>query len=286
MADVVETFTFQAEVNQRSSFVGNSSDASDKDKAISFFHTWSHFALSMEVVVTQALSNFDRQSKSPFSYLSISMVDLYSPLSFEFFDEFVSGMFDATLNPSSRSSEVMAMKLQKVCKSFRKWRKLVDSAVIAKELWWIFVMSTSKKFYVSKKKNRRRKGERERLRIVAMASLRLRRQESSPRQQDSLRSPEAELGVKVEDLWDVLEPQLSPTKKLNACFEGIPVSAFPLAPSSQLIEIKSDTSLAEAVEIMAQNKILSAPVVDVNASEDASWMDRYIGIVEFAGIVV
>ncbi|XP_044486817.1 SNF1-related protein kinase regulatory subunit gamma-1-like [Mangifera indica] len=119
-----------------------------------------------------------------------------------------------------------------------------------------------------------------------MASLRLRRQESSPRQQDSPRSPEAELGMKVEDLWDVLEPQLSPTEKLNACFEGIPVSAFPLAPSSQLIEIKSDTSLAEAVEILGQNKILSAPVVDVNASEDASWMDRYIGIVEFAGIVV
>ncbi|KAJ0049409.1 SNF1-related protein kinase regulatory subunit gamma-1 [Pistacia vera] len=119
-----------------------------------------------------------------------------------------------------------------------------------------------------------------------MASLRLRRQESSTGQQDSPRSPEAEVGMKVEDLWDVLEPQLSPTEKLNACFESIPLSAFPPAPSSQVIEIKSDTSLAEAVDILAQNKILSAPVVDVNASEDASWMDRYIGIVEFAGIVV
>lgn len=47
-------------------------------------------------------------------------------------------------------------------------------------------------------------------------------------------SPEAKLGMQVEDLWDmILEPQLSPTEKLNACFESIPVSAFPPAPSSQ-----------------------------------------------------
>jgi len=52
------------------------------------------------------------------------------------------------------------------------------------------------------------------------------------------------------------------------------------------IEIKSDTTLAEAVKILAQHNILSAPVVDVDAPEDASWIDRYIGIVEFAGIVV
>jgi hypothetical protein len=38
--------------------------------------------------------------------------------------------------------------------------------------------------------------------------------------------------------------------------------------------------------MLAQHKILSAPVVDVDAPEDASWIDRYIGIVEFAGIVV
>ena len=52
------------------------------------------------------------------------------------------------------------------------------------------------------------------------------------------------------------------------------------------IEIKSDATLAEAVKILAQHNVLSAPVVDVDAPEDASWIDRYIGIVEFAGIVV
>ncbi|KAH8492867.1 hypothetical protein POPTR_012G097000v4 [Populus trichocarpa] len=122
-----------------------------------------------------------------------------------------------------------------------------------------------------------------------MASMQLMRRESAfvhEVTQDSPKSPEARLGMKVEDLWDVQEPQLTPTEKLNACFEGIPVSAFPPAPSSQVIEIKSDTSLAEAVRILAEHKILSAPVVDVDAPEDASWIDRYIGVVEFAGIIV
>lgn len=50
---------------------------------------------------------------------------------------------------------------------------------------------------------------------------------------ESPRSPEAKLGMQVEDLWDVQEPQLSPTEKLNACFESVPVSAFPPAPPNQ-----------------------------------------------------
>lgn len=51
--------------------------------------------------------------------------------------------------------------------------------------------------------------------------------------EESPRSPEAKLGRRVEDLWDVQEPQLSPNEKFNACFESIPVSAFPPPPSNQ-----------------------------------------------------
>ena len=46
-------------------------------------------------------------------------------------------------------------------------------------------------------------------------------------------SPEAKVGMRVEDLWDEQKPQLSPNEKLNACFESIPVSAFPLSSHSQ-----------------------------------------------------
>ncbi|XP_011624905.1 SNF1-related protein kinase regulatory subunit gamma-1 [Amborella trichopoda] len=98
-------------------------------------------------------------------------------------------------------------------------------------------------------------------------------------------SPGAVLGHKVEDLWDIQEPQLSPSEKLNSCFESIPVSSFPPSPS-QVVEINSDAGLAEAVLILSKHKVLSAPVRDVNAPDDASWIDRYIGIMEFASIAV
>ncbi|KAH0462279.1 hypothetical protein IEQ34_009854 [Dendrobium chrysotoxum] len=99
-------------------------------------------------------------------------------------------------------------------------------------------------------------------------------------------SPEAEVGMRVEDLWEIQEPQLSPSEKLNSCFESIFVTSFPQAPSSQVIEIPSDSSLADAVKILSQNKIMSAPVRNLKAPKNASWIDRYIGIVEFAGITV
>ncbi|GAB2289399.1 SNF1- protein kinase regulatory subunit gamma-1 [Dionaea muscipula] len=99
------------------------------------------------------------------------------------------------------------------------------------------------------------------------------------------KSPEAKLGMRVEDLWDIQQPQLTPTEKLNACFEDIHVSSFPVSADS-LVEINSDCSLSDAVQMLAQRKLFSAPVVNVQAPKDASWIDRYIGIVEFAGIVV
>lgn len=108
--------------------------------------------------------------------------------------------------------------------------------------------------------------------------------ESPPGSARSCGSPEAKIGYRVEDLWDVLEPQLSPSEKLNSCFESIPVSSFPVA--SQVIEIPSDSSLADTVETLSKHKILSAPVRNVDAPEDSSWIDRYIGIVEFPGIAV
>ncbi|KAL6839959.1 hypothetical protein ACP4OV_029769 [Aristida adscensionis] len=101
-------------------------------------------------------------------------------------------------------------------------------------------------------------------------------------------SPEAEIGMRVEDIWDSLdEPQLSRGDKLNSCFDSIPVASFPHTFSgAHLVEIPSDATLAEAVDILHRNRIISAPVRNVDAPEDASWIDRYIGIVEFAGIAV
>jgi hypothetical protein len=42
-----------------------------------------------------------------------------------------------------------------------------------------------------------------------------------------------EIGHRVEDLWEVAEPQLSPSDKLNSCFEDILVKSFPRTHPSQ-----------------------------------------------------
>ncbi|KMZ67437.1 SNF1-related protein kinase regulatory subunit gamma-1 [Zostera marina] len=99
------------------------------------------------------------------------------------------------------------------------------------------------------------------------------------------RSTSLEIGMRVEDLWDVQENILTPSEKLNSCFEAIPVSDFPLESSSQVVEIPSDSSLDFSVQVLSKHKLLSVPVYDVDAPKDSSWIDRYIGMVEFDGIV-
>lgn len=53
-----------------------------------------------------------------------------------------------------------------------------------------------------------------------------------------------------------------------------------------MVDVASDASLEEAIRLLSSNGILSAPVRDVNAPADSSWIDRYIGVVDFPGIVL
>lgn len=93
------------------------------------------------------------------------------------------------------------------------------------------------------------------------------------------------LPQKVEDEWSGAGP-LSTPQRLNAAFEEVVVSAFPDLPSGKVLEIDSDASLADAVQLLGGNNILSAPVRDCSAPADSSWMDRYLGIIDFSNIVL
>eukprot|EP00252_Welwitschia_mirabilis_P014726 TRINITY_DN3257_c0_g1_i1.p1 TRINITY_DN3257_c0_g1~~TRINITY_DN3257_c0_g1_i1.p1 ORF type:complete len:303 (+),score=67.25 TRINITY_DN3257_c0_g1_i1:262-1170(+) len=100
---------------------------------------------------------------------------------------------------------------------------------------------------------------------------------------------ERELGKRLEGLWienSKHDTSSTDVERLNSCLDKIPVLAFPPLPTKKVIEINSDASLPEAIEVLAKNRILSAPVRDVAAPEDASWMDKYIGFAEFSGIVM
>jgi hypothetical protein len=69
---------------------------------------------------------------------------------------------------------------------------------------------------------------------------------------------EAQLGMRVEDIWDSLDKQgqLSRSGKLNSCFDSIPIASFlHTFIGDQLVEIPSDATLVEVVDILSRNLI-------------------------------
>ncbi|KAH9330871.1 hypothetical protein KI387_002979, partial [Taxus chinensis] len=75
-------------------------------------------------------------------------------------------------------------------------------------------------------------------------------------------------------------------ESLNNAFSKIPVSSFPEAPGGKVIEIPGDTSIADAVQILSEHNILSAPVRNPNADDTAIWYDRYLGMVDYSAILL
>jgi CBS-domain-containing membrane protein len=70
---------------------------------------------------------------------------------------------------------------------------------------------------------------------------------------------------------------------LNFFFASIPLSELP--PEKEIFCVRSDQSISQAVALLRQKNVLAAPVLDVNAPEDAAWLDKYCGIVDMIGIL-
>jgi HSP20 family molecular chaperone IbpA/CBS domain-containing protein len=73
---------------------------------------------------------------------------------------------------------------------------------------------------------------------------------------------------------------------LNADFANVPISIFPTPALGKLIVIDSDMSLLEAVKVLSKHHILAAPVRDVTKPSDASWSEKYLGILDMVGVVL
>ncbi|KAK3223184.1 hypothetical protein Dsin_010209 [Dipteronia sinensis] len=75
---------------------------------------------------------------------------------------------------------------------------------------------------------------------------------------------------------------------LTAAFARIPVSSFPQVPGGKVIEIMADTSITNAVKILSECNIMSAPVKNPDAGSGTStdWRDRYLGIIDYAAIIL
>ncbi|OMO82411.1 Cystathionine beta-synthase, core [Corchorus olitorius] len=73
---------------------------------------------------------------------------------------------------------------------------------------------------------------------------------------------------------------------LTAAFARIPVSSFPQVSGGKVIEIQADTTIAEAVKILSECNILSAPVRNPDAVTSLDWRERYLGIIDYSAIIL
>lgn len=53
-----------------------------------------------------------------------------------------------------------------------------------------------------------------------------------------------------------------------------------------VIEILANTTVADAVKILSESNILSAPVRIEDEEKGMNWRERYVGIVDYSGIVL
>lgn len=73
---------------------------------------------------------------------------------------------------------------------------------------------------------------------------------------------------------------------LNDAFAKIPVSSFPQVPGGKVIEVSADKTISEAVKILSDCNILSAPVVNPDATNTTDWKERYLGIIDYAAVIL
>ncbi|XP_071926793.1 SNF1-related protein kinase regulatory subunit gamma-1-like isoform X2 [Coffea arabica] len=73
---------------------------------------------------------------------------------------------------------------------------------------------------------------------------------------------------------------------LTAAFARIPVSSFPEVPGGKVIEIPADTSIGDAVRVLSESNIMSAPVRNPDIEYTTDWRERYLGIIDYAAIVL
>ncbi|KAJ4973342.1 hypothetical protein NE237_006516 [Protea cynaroides] len=75
-------------------------------------------------------------------------------------------------------------------------------------------------------------------------------------------------------------------ESLTAAFSRIPVSSFPNVPGGKVIEIPADASIGDAVKILSECNILSAPVRNTDAGVSHDWRNCYLGIIDYSAIIL
>ncbi|XP_031125765.1 SNF1-related protein kinase regulatory subunit gamma-1-like [Ipomoea triloba] len=75
-------------------------------------------------------------------------------------------------------------------------------------------------------------------------------------------------------------------ESLTNAFDKIPALSFPEVPGGQVIEIEADISVGDAVKILSESHIMSAPVRNPDGKNSGDWREMYLGIIDYSAIVL
>ncbi|KAI4302136.1 hypothetical protein MLD38_037920 [Melastoma candidum] len=95
----------------------------------------------------------------------------------------------------------------------------------------------------------------------------------------------------LDDYFDTIQSRKKLPRRiqetLTSAFASIPVSSFPAVPGGQVVEVPGDASVADALRILSECKILSAPVTNPEeGGTSKDWRNRYVGIVDYSSIIL
>ncbi|GMH01693.1 hypothetical protein Nepgr_003532 [Nepenthes gracilis] len=75
-------------------------------------------------------------------------------------------------------------------------------------------------------------------------------------------------------------------ESLTTAFSQISAASFPGVPGGKVIEILEDSTVAEAVKILSECNIMSAPVLKADAGTTTDWRGRYLGIIDYPAVIL
>ncbi|EFJ15015.1 hypothetical protein SELMODRAFT_445715 [Selaginella moellendorffii] len=85
---------------------------------------------------------------------------------------------------------------------------------------------------------------------------------------------------------DTENSSLEPTEALKVFFDRVPLFSIPGIDNDRVVELEASDTMVSAITCLYKNKLLGAPVRDDRLPVNSPLADKYIGLVDFSGMVL
>ncbi|CAK9203281.1 unnamed protein product [Sphagnum troendelagicum] len=79
---------------------------------------------------------------------------------------------------------------------------------------------------------------------------------------------------------------LQPTEALKVFFDRIPLFSVPGIDNAGVVEVTANDTIGDALKLLYKQRVLGAPVRDSHRLDSAPLTDRYVGLIDFASMVL